>query len=129
MFGENLTVAGLDETTLNVDSVYSIGEAWVRITTPREPCFKLGIRFGDQEIVQKFIDRGHPGSYVSVVKPGWIRPGDPMKLLDSASNALSIAEFYRMWYAPSKNPEVLEKALTIPWLSEEKRKQLLRWIP
>lgn len=129
MFGENLTVERLDETTLMMGSTYKIGEARVRITTPREPCFKLGIRFGDQEIVRKFISRGCPGSYVSVVKPGWIRPEDPMELLESPAASLSIAEFYRMWYAPSKDPEVLEKALSIPWLSEEKRKQLRRWMP
>ena len=129
MFGENLTVEQLDETTLVMGSSYQIGEARVRITTPREPCFKLGIRFGDQQIIQKFIERGYPGSYVSVVEPGWIRPGDPMELLESPENSLSIAEFYRMWYAPSKNPEVLEKALSIRWLSEEKRKQLMRWMP
>jgi len=129
MFGENLTVERLDETSLMMGSTYKIGEARVQITTPREPCFKLGIRFGDQEIVQKFISRGYPGSYVSVIKPGWIRPGDPMELLESPENSLSIAEFYRMWYATSKDPEVLEKALSIPWLSDEKKKQLLRWMP
>lgn len=127
MFGENLTVEQLDETCLIMGSTYQIGEAQVRITTPREPCFKLGIRFADQGIIQKFISRGCPGSYVSVVKPGWIRPGDKLELLESPQGSPSIAQFYRMWYAPSKDPEILEKALSLPWLSQEKRKQLLRW--
>ena len=127
MFGENLTVEKLDETNLIMGSIYQIGDTQVRITTPREPCFKLGIRFGDQGIIQKFIGRETPGSYVSVLKPGWIRPGDPMTLLESPKDSLSIAEFYRMWYAPIKDPEILESALSLPWLPKGKRKQLLRW--
>jgi MOSC domain-containing protein YiiM len=127
MFGENLTVEQLDERSLLMGSTYQVGETRVRITTPREPCFKLGIRFGDQGIVQEFIRRGCPGSYVSVLQPGWIRPGDKLELLESPEDGLSIAEFYRMWYAPSKDPEVLEKALSLPWLSRDKQRQLLRW--
>jgi MOSC domain-containing protein YiiM len=127
-FGENLTVAGMDETTLYMGSAYSIGEARVRITTPREPCFKLGIRFGDQGIIQKFVAHGYPGAYVSVLKSGWIRPGDAVKLLESPLSSMSIAEFYRMWYAPTKDPELLEKALSLSWLPEGKRNQLLQWV-
>ena len=128
MFGENLTVEHLDETVLIMGSTYQIGEAQVRITTPREPCFKLGIRFGDQGIIEKYVARGRPGSYVSVLEPGWIRPGDTLELLDTPQDSLSIAAFYRMWYAPSKDPEVLEKARSLPWLPQEKKEQLLRWV-
>ncbi|MEJ2585557.1 MAG: MOSC domain-containing protein [Robiginitalea sp.] len=129
MFGENLTVEKMDETTLIMGSTYQLGEAVVRITTPREPCFKLGIRFGDQGIIQKFVTRGYPGAYVSVANPGWIRPGDDLELLETPDTSLSIADFYRMWYASSKDPELLEKALSLPWLAEGKRKQLLQWVP
>ncbi len=129
MFGENLTVAGLDETSLYMGSTYSIGEARVRITTPREPCFKLGIRFGDQGIIQKFVRHGYPGAYVSVLKPGWIHPGDAMELLETPGTTLSIADFFHLWYSPSKDRELLEKALSLPWLSEGKRRQLLGWVP
>ena len=129
MFGENLTVAGLDETTLYMGSTYSIGEARVRITTPREPCFKLGIRFGDQGIIQKFVGHGYPGAYVSVLKPGWIHPGDDLELFETPGTTLSIADFFHLWYSPSKDGELLEKALSIGWLSEGKRRQLLRWVP
>jgi len=128
MFGENLTVEHLDETALIMGSTYQIGETLVRVTTPREPCFKLGLRFGDQGVIEKFVARGCPGSYVSVLESGWIRPGDTLQLLETPKDSLSIAEFYRMWYAPSKDPEVLQKALSLPWLAREKKKQLLRWV-
>jgi len=38
MFGENLSVTGLDEGRLTIGSVFRLGDARIRITTPREPC-------------------------------------------------------------------------------------------
>ena len=52
MFGENLTVDGLDESQLRIGSIYELGTALVQITQPREPCYKLGYRFGNQDILR-----------------------------------------------------------------------------
>lgn len=128
MFGENLTVEELDEASLMMGSTYRIGEVLVQITTPREPCFKLGLRFGDQGIIEKFVSREAPGSYVSVIQPGWVRPGDPLELVEAPSSSLSIADFHRMWYAPVKDQGLLKMALSLPWLPDGKRKKLQQWL-
>ena len=128
MFGENLTVKGLDETELMMGSLYRIGEAVVRITTPREPCFKLGLRFEDQGIIEAFIKHGHPGSYVSVLESGYVRKGDSLELLESKEGSLSISDFYRLWFSPEKNPEHIQVALKLPFIPETKQKQLQRWV-
>ena len=52
MFGENLTIEGLDESQVSIGSTYKLGNALVQITQPREPCYKLGIRFGNQDILK-----------------------------------------------------------------------------
>lgn len=127
MFGENLTVEGLDEGGLVMGSTYRIGEALVRITTPREPCYKLGIRFGDQGIIQKFVERERPGTYVAVLEAGHIKPGDPVQLIETGEHHLSIRDFYRMWYAREKEQGVLALALKVPWLPASTRQQLLKW--
>jgi MOSC domain-containing protein YiiM len=127
MFGENLTVEGLDEGELVLGSTYRIGEALVRITTPREPCYKLGIRFGDQGIIQKFVERERPGTYVAVLEAGHIKPGDPVQLIETGEHHLSIRDFYHMWYAREKEQGVLALALKVPWLPTSTRQQLLKW--
>lgn len=127
MFGENITVKGLDETQLSIGSLYRIGEAIVRITTPREPCFKLGLRFADQGIIDAFIAYGRPGSYVSVVQPGFVRKGDLMELLEVSEINLSISDFFNLLYSPEKDQEHLQNALKLPWISTEKQKQFQRW--
>ena len=126
MFGENITVEGLDENELMVGSVYSLGSARVQITIPREPCYKLGIRFGDQKIVKEFIHHGHPGSYVRVLKEGKVTRGDAMTLLEQPTHSLSIAQVYSLIYFPEKAPALLAEALHNEFLPERIRNKLSR---
>ncbi len=128
MFGENLTVSGMNEDDLLMGSLYQAGEAVIRVTTPREPCFALGIRFEDQGVVDAFVSHGHPGTYVSVLEPGMVRPGDSVELLETPMQSLSVSQFYRLWYAAEKDRELLEVALGHPCVPEEKKKQLERWL-
>ena len=127
MFGENLTVEGLDETQLLMGSTYRIGEALVRVTIPREPCFKLGIRFADQGIIDAFVAHGLPGAYVSVVKAGHVRPGDAMVLQEAPEAGISIASYFGLLFATEKDPALIRKAVSVPWLSESHKEQLRRW--
>ncbi len=45
MFGENLTVAVFDERMVSLGAIYKVGEAVVKISQYREPCYKLGKTF------------------------------------------------------------------------------------
>ncbi len=126
MFGENITVEGLDENHLMVGAVYSLGTARVQITIPREPCYKLGVRFDDQKIIEKFIHHSHPGTYVSVLEEGKVSPGDEMTLLDQPAHSLSIAQVYSLIYFPEKDTSLLEEALHNEFLPESTRKKLMR---
>jgi MOSC domain-containing protein YiiM len=128
MFGENLTISELDEDQLFMGSIYTLGEAIVRITTPREPCFKLGLRFKDQGVIDSFVKYGHPGTYVEVLQPGFVRAGDPMELVELPKRKISIAAFFKMWYAREKDQTLIREALHLPWISEQKQEQLQRWL-
>lgn len=128
MFGENLSMEGLDERELIMGSEYRLGEARIRITTPREPCFKLGIRFGDQEIIDRFIAFCRPGSYAEVLQGGKVKAGDSLQLESLPDHGLSIADFFRLWYAKEKEQGLLLKALELPWLSASKKKKLAGWM-
>src|SRR5690348_4483326 len=91
-FGENLTTEGLLETTVHVGDVYAVGAARLRITTPRGPCFKLGIRTGDATIVAPFLASGRLGFYMSVLEEGLVEAGDPIALLHRDEAAVTFAE-------------------------------------
>ncbi len=110
MFGENITVEGLNETKLNIGAKYQVGEALVQISQPRQPCFKLGVRFNNQKVLKEFIEFGHPGTYVRVLIPGKVSTGDVISLQEE-TESLSVSEIFKLLYEKSRNQEMVEKAL------------------
>ena len=75
-FGENLTTEGLLESDTFAGDVLRIGSAEFVVTQPRMPCFKLGIRFGDQRMIKRFDDSGRLGFYLAIAGEGEIGAGD-----------------------------------------------------
>ena len=91
-FGENLTLAGLAEENLHIGAVLSLGETHLQISQPRLPCFKLGMKFGDQRFLRRFLESKRSGFYCRVLKEGIIEPGQPIEIVESAESSLTIAE-------------------------------------
>ena len=95
-FGENLTTAGLLEDEVRVGDRIAIGSAEFQVTQSRQPCFKLGIRFGSPEMLKRFIDSDRSGFYVSVVREGDVGAGDGIEIVERAHDGLTVTEeFHR----------------------------------
>ncbi len=94
MFGENLSISNLDETEIFVGSTYKLGETLLEVTKPREPCYKLGVRFGTQEILKQFWNSTKSGIYFKVLQTGNVAIGDELILVNKAENSPTIAEVY-----------------------------------
>jgi MOSC domain-containing protein YiiM len=118
MFGENLTISDLDESQIYVGDLYKVGEAVVQISQPRQPCFKLGIRFNTQQMLKQFIDYGYSGVYIKVVEKGNVKVNDKFELIKKEENSLSIKEIFHLIYLEDKsdNSQVI-KALDISSLA------------
>lgn len=129
MFGENLTVEGLDESQLRVGDIYAVGSALVQVSQPREPCFKLGIRFGDQGILKTFIAHGHPGTYVRVLEEGVVRKGDQFVLRERSENPLTVSQFYGLLFARKKEAHLVQLAVNNAALPSYKRERLKKYLP
>jgi MOSC domain-containing protein YiiM len=94
MFGENLTISNLEETTINVGNTYQLGEVILEVTKPREPCFKLGLRFGTQAVLKQFWNSTKSGIYFKVLKTGKVSVGDSLLLISKSENSPTIAQVY-----------------------------------
>src|SRR5918996_932978 len=81
MFGENLTTEGLLEDAVNIGDRLRVGSADVMVTEPRLPCYKLGIRFGRNDIIKRFRGGGRTGFYAAVLKEGDVAAGDTIERL------------------------------------------------
>lgn len=118
MFGENLTVQGLDEANIMIGDIYKIGSAIIQVSEPRRPCSILGIRFGTQQMVKQFHNSDYPGIYVRVLKEGHVKSGDQF-LLKERKETISIKEVYSLFSYNSKNVILAKKTIAIKSLSED----------
>ena len=65
-----LTVEGLSlEEEVAVGDRFRIGAAELVVTQPRLPCYKLGLRFGREDMVKRFLASGRTGYYFAVARP------------------------------------------------------------
>jgi MOSC domain-containing protein YiiM len=124
MFGENLTLRGMDESVVRIGNVYRIGQALVQVSMPREPCYKLGVRFGTQSILKEFIAYGNPGAYVRVLEEGLVKPGDRADIREESDNALTVRDCFLLYYAKEKPADILGLAIENQALPKYKRDKL-----
>jgi len=124
MFGENLTVEGLDEDILRIGDIYTLGSALVQITQPREPCYKLGIRFENQQIIPQYVEHQFPGAYVKVLAAGSVKKGDEMRLVTQSKNTLTINQYYKFLFAKNNDPETIQLILDNEALPASKKEKL-----
>jgi len=94
MFGENLTFDDLNEEEITVGSTYKIGECILEVTKPRQPCYKLGIRFNTQKIVKQFWNSTKSGIYFKVLQTGFVKTGDELIEINQIKNTPTIAEVF-----------------------------------
>jgi len=109
MFGENLTTQGLNEDTVNIGDQYQIGSSRLVVTQPRMPCYKLGIKFGRMDILEKFINSQRPGIYYKVLEEGELGAGDNIKLLYKDKNNVTINDIVSLYVNDRNDEENISK--------------------
>lgn len=121
MFGENLTVSNFNETKVFVGDIYKVGEALVQVSQQREPCYKLGHKFGSQTVLKQFIQHGFPGTYLSVLEEGHVHVNDTFTLIERPEISLTVAQLFQLVFAKEKDQNLLKIASKNKALPEKKR--------
>jgi MOSC domain-containing protein YiiM len=120
-FGENLTSEGLLEREIAIGDHLRCCTAELVVTQPRMPCFKLGIRFGRPDLVKRFQKAGLTGFYLAVVQEGELAAGDPIELVPSRDERISVADAFRAATDRRADPELVRRIGALPALSESWR--------
>lgn len=128
MFGENITVNGMNEKHIMVGDIYKLGEAIVQVTQPREPCFKFGVKFGSQSILNEFINHGFPGTYASIIQEGFVEKGDEFSLIERPKTSISVTQLNSLFFSKNKNQEHLKIITSLNILPERKINTLKSFI-
>jgi MOSC domain-containing protein YiiM len=108
-FGENLTTEGLLENEARIGDQFRIGRAIIKVTQPRLPCFKLGIRFGRDDMVKRFLSSGRSGIYFAVLEEGPVNAGDAIELLARDARGITIADVNRAYAHSRENLDLLRQ--------------------
>src|SRR5438132_9490216 len=124
-FGENLTIEGLIESQAMIGDRILIGSAEFVVTQPRMPCFKLGIRFGREDMVKRFLRSGRTGFYLAVLREGEVGAGDRIELVARDELGVSIAEVTRLYVGEHPDHEALRRAIRVPALPASWRAHFL----
>jgi MOSC domain-containing protein YiiM len=91
--GENLSIEGLMETEVWIGDELHFPGCVLRVTAPREPCFKFNAVMGMNTAGKLMMERCCPGFYLAVVQAGSIEAGQPFELTPG-TRGLSVAEAF-----------------------------------
>lgn len=121
MFGENLTTSGLPDDEVRIGDVFQIGTAKLQAIQPRFPCFKLNIRFGLPDMIERFMAQKRNGIYFKVIEEGNIQVNDEIKRIELSLFNVTIPEYAECYYSKGSNKHILKTLLSIPYLPERHR--------
>jgi MOSC domain-containing protein YiiM len=90
LFGENLTVRGLELRNAVVGERWRIGTTLLEVAQPRLPCFKLGIRMDDPDFPRRFLAAARLGAYFRIIEEGELRAGDAIGVVDRPDHGITL---------------------------------------
>jgi MOSC domain-containing protein YiiM len=79
--GENLTITGLLESSLHVGDMLHFPDCVLRVTQPREPCYKFNAVMGGPNAAKAMIRSGYSGFYLAVDTPGTLMAGQEFSVV------------------------------------------------
>jgi MOSC domain-containing protein YiiM len=97
-FGENFSTWGMTEADVCVGDVYRIGEALIQVSQGRQPCWKLGVRFGFKRMPLLVQNTGRTGWYYRVLETGLVQAGQELQLVERPHDGWTIARLARVLY-------------------------------
>jgi MOSC domain-containing protein YiiM len=112
LFGENLTTRGLELRDAVVGERWRVGSVVLEVAQPRLPCYKLGIRMGDDDFPRRFEEAGRMGAYLRIVTEGVVAPGDPVEVISRPEHGVTL----RSMIEALGDPERLRGLLRAPGL-------------
>jgi len=121
-FGENISTLGLTEADVCIGDIYRLGSALLQVSQARQPCWRLNLRFGDDDMARRVQDSGRTGWYYRVLEEGRIAPGDGLRLVERPAEGWPLARILRILYHDSLNRDSLAGLATLPHLTPSWRR-------
>ena len=121
-FGENLSLAGMPETDINIGDIFEVGSVQIQVSQPRQPCHKLNKIFNDQSMACNVKKTGFSGYYLRVLKTGLVETNSLLKRIHKDPSEFSIEKANALLRKGGANIEHIEELISLSALSDEWRK-------
>jgi MOSC domain-containing protein YiiM len=126
MFGENLTIWGLRDDSVYIGDRLQVGTAELVVRSPRMPCYKLGLRFGRDDVLKIMLQSGFTGYYCAVLQEGAVTAGDPITLLHRDDHEVTVLDIVRLERERRHDVNLLRRAVQVKALSPSWRDYFLK---
>ena len=113
-FGENLSMAGIDERDVRIADRWRIGGVLFEVSQGRQPCFKLNLRFGARDMAARVQESLRAGWYLRVLEPGCVAAGDSAELIERPYPSHSVADLLALIRDRETDPDRLAPVLRLP---------------
>lgn len=120
-FGENFSTTGLVEADVCLGDRWSIGGALLEVSQARQPCFKLGLRFGRKDMPRLVQATGRTGWYYRVLQPGEVQVGDALELVARPHPEWPLTRARSVLYDRTLDRDELRALAALPRLAESWR--------
>jgi MOSC domain-containing protein YiiM len=125
IFGENLTVDGLDESDVSIGDRFRIGdEVEVEVSIPRAPCATFAMVMQDTKFGKEFLASGRVGFYMRVQRGGVVNAGDAWERTYAEPSRLTVAEISHTAHFALTDRAALERGLGVGALSPKWQERL-----
>lgn len=125
VFGENLTTAEVDVTGAVIGERWHIGTDGLEleVSSPRTPCRTFALWLDERGWMRRFTAAATPGAYLRVIRPGTIRAGDTVTVVDRPDHDVTVGVVFR---AMTLEPELLPRLLVADALPDAIKKLAAR---
>ena len=108
VFGENLTLTGVAVTDAVIGERWRINDVLLEVCAPRIPCYKLGIRMGEDSFPRLFAAVGRPGAYLRILSEGTVAAGDALIVEHRPTHGVTVHTVTEVYHrAHSRAAELL----------------------
>ena len=102
LFGENLTVEGIDLSGALIGERWRVGSCTLEIAQPRLPCYKLGMRMHDRYFPKRFQAASRMGAYLRILGEGDIGANDAIDVIERPSHGVTLGTMVGALQDPAK---------------------------
>lgn len=122
--GENLSLDGLDETTVCVGDIYTLGECRIQVSQPRSPCWKINHKFSEPGLSRFIADQSLTGWYYRVLASGTVQLDDRLKLIARNPEPITLARLWALQIDHRPSRDELRTVAATPGLNPDWARKL-----